>query len=213
MVAKAHVAQRDAIRAVAGMRGTDGAAADYGGMARQQKLKVFRTAIGFHDAYVAAPSRKAALAAWGSDADLFARGVAELVTDEALSAEPLEHPGTVIRRLRGTAEEQIAALPADPPRRKVPASKAPELPPVKAAAARPKARPAPRPSWDRLDAAEREVKETRERQQRELDELRERQRALDRDRHALEAKHEREQRAAQQALEKERRLYAEKLSA
>jgi hypothetical protein len=28
------------------------------------KLKVFRTPIGFHDAYVAAPSKKAALAAW-----------------------------------------------------------------------------------------------------------------------------------------------------
>ncbi len=33
-----------------------------------RKLKVFRTPAGFHDAYVAAPSRKAALAAWGADA-------------------------------------------------------------------------------------------------------------------------------------------------
>ena len=45
------------------------------------KLKVFRTPTGFHDAYVAAPSRKAALAAWGAEADLFARGTAEEVTD------------------------------------------------------------------------------------------------------------------------------------
>ena len=51
-------------------------------------LKVYRTPIGFHDAYVAAPSQKAALQAWGSDANLFARGVAELVTDPALTAEP-----------------------------------------------------------------------------------------------------------------------------
>ena len=29
-------------------------------------LKTFRTAIGFHDAYGAAPSRKAALKAWGA---------------------------------------------------------------------------------------------------------------------------------------------------
>ena len=35
------------------------------------KLKVFRTAIGFHDAYVASPSRAAALRAWGADTDLF----------------------------------------------------------------------------------------------------------------------------------------------
>lgn len=34
-------------------------------MPRKQKLKVYRTPIGFHDAYVAAPSQKAALKAWG----------------------------------------------------------------------------------------------------------------------------------------------------
>jgi hypothetical protein len=38
-------------------------------------LKVFRTPIGFHDDYVAASSRKAALEAWGGDADLFACGM------------------------------------------------------------------------------------------------------------------------------------------
>jgi len=83
-------------------------------MARASKLKVYRTAAGFHDAYVAAPSQKAALAAWGSDHDLFARGVAELVTDPALMAEPLASPGTVVKRSRGTASEQIAALPPRP---------------------------------------------------------------------------------------------------
>ena len=35
------------------------------GMARKQKLNVYRTPIGFHDAYVAAPSQHAALLAWG----------------------------------------------------------------------------------------------------------------------------------------------------
>ena len=74
-------------------------------------LKVFRTPIGFHDAYVAVPTKKAALAAWGSTRDLFARGIAELVTDPALTAEPLAAPGTVIKRSRGTTAEQIAALP------------------------------------------------------------------------------------------------------
>ncbi|WP_293880374.1 hypothetical protein [Sphingomonas sp.] len=51
--------------------------------------------------------------AWGSDSNLFAQKTAELVTDAALSAEPLAHPGTVIKRLRGTVAEQIAALPPD----------------------------------------------------------------------------------------------------
>lgn len=76
-----------------------------------RKLKVYRTPIGFHDAYVAAPNQKAALKAWGSDADLFARGVAELVTDAALTADPLAHPGEVIRVRRGSAAENVAALP------------------------------------------------------------------------------------------------------
>lgn len=188
--------------------GTDGAAADCGDMARQQKLKVFRTPIGFHDAYVAAPSRKAALAAWGSDADLFARGVAEQVTDEALSAEPLEHPGKVIRRLRGTAEEQIAALPADPPKRKASPSKGSDAP----AKAEPAPKPKPRPSRDRLDAAERDLATVTERQKQELAEIRERQRALDQERRELETRHEREQQVAGQAVEKERKLYAQKLA-
>ena len=77
-----------------------------------RQLKVYRTPIGFHDAYVAAPSQKAALAAWGSDADLFARGVAEVVTDAALTKEPLAHPGEVVRRLRGSADYHFAARPA-----------------------------------------------------------------------------------------------------
>ena len=75
-----------------------------------RKIKVYRTPISFHDAYVAAPSQKAALKAWGSDADLFARGVAELVTDETLSATPLEHPGEIIRLRRGSDAQNIAAL-------------------------------------------------------------------------------------------------------
>ena len=66
-----------------------------------RRLKVYRTAIGFHDAYVAAPSRKAALAAWGAKGDLFAREAAEEVTDPALMAEPLARPGDVIQRPRG----------------------------------------------------------------------------------------------------------------
>jgi hypothetical protein len=103
-----------------------------------RKLKVYRTPIGFHDAYVAAPSQKAALAAWGSDANLFSRGVAEEVTDPALTKEPLDHPGEVVRKLRGTAEEQMAALPADKPK-----SKAAPAPAKK-----------PRPSRARLDAAD-----------------------------------------------------------
>jgi hypothetical protein len=79
-------------------------------MARPPKLKVYRMAVGFHDAYVAAPSQKAAAAAWGSGTTCSRAGEAELVTDPALTAEPLARPGEIVKRLRGTAAEQIAAL-------------------------------------------------------------------------------------------------------
>lgn len=69
------------------------------------KLKVYRTPIGFHDAYVAAPSQKAALKAWGTEKNLFARGAAELVTDPELIKQPLASPGEVIKRPRGSAAE------------------------------------------------------------------------------------------------------------
>ena len=121
------------------------------------KLKVFRTAIGFHDAYVAAPSRKAALKAWGSDADLFARGVAEVVTDEALMAEPLARPGEVVKRSRGTAAEQFAALPPDRVK-----AKPVEARSVKAKAAR--AIPAaPRPDRAPMEDAEQALAEAEKR--------------------------------------------------
>jgi hypothetical protein len=73
-------------------------------------LKVFRTPIGFHDAYVAAPSMKAALKAWGADSNLFAQGIAEAVTDPRLMKEALASPGEVIRRPRGSAGEHLQAV-------------------------------------------------------------------------------------------------------
>ena len=115
-------------------------------------LKVFRTPIGFHDAYVAAPSQKAALQAWGADANLFARGAAERVTDPDLMKEPLAQPGIVIKRRRASAAEHFASLSAgedaapSPARRRSPRSRSP----VKA---KPPPAPKPRPSRAALDAA------------------------------------------------------------
>ena len=145
--------------------------------AKSPKLKVFRTAIGFHDAYVAAPSRKAALAAWGSDADLFARGVAEEVTDPTLMAPALAKPGEVVRTSRGTAEEYFAALPKAKPR-----AAAPDPPR--------KAKPRPPPSRAKLDAAEAAI-ETADKQFRdEVAALKERERALAAERRAANDRHD-----------------------
>lgn len=113
-----------------------------------RKLKVFRTSTGFHDAYVAAPSRKAALEAWGADADLFARGVAEQVTDAMLMAAPLERPGEVIKVSRCDLAAQLKAL--GPRRKKRPAGAKADKPHKP----RNKAKAKPSPKRDKLDAAE-----------------------------------------------------------
>jgi hypothetical protein len=144
-------------------------------------LKVFRTSAGFHDAYVAATSRKAALAAWGADVDLFARGVAEQVTDKALMAEPLERPGEVIMKSRGGLADQLKAVgPRKAKRRRdAPASKA-------------KPRAVKPPSRARLDKAEAALDEAEKRHSKELAELQAQREAIERKIAALEAKQAKE---------------------
>lgn len=109
------------------------------------RLKLFRTPIGFHDAYVAATSQKAALGAWGADADLFARGVAERVEDPKLLAQASEQPGTVIKLARGTASDYLASAGTV----KLQSKKK-----GRAALDALRAKPRPRPSRKPLDAAE-----------------------------------------------------------
>ena len=109
-----------------------------------RKLKVFRTTAGFHDAYVAAPSRAAALRAWGATTDLFAMDAAEQVTDPKHMAEPLARPGEVIRKSRGSDKEHMAAVESPAAKRKIKLSSAPK--------------PKPRPSRADLEKAEKRLK-------------------------------------------------------
>jgi hypothetical protein len=145
---------------------------------RQRKLKVFRTPVGFHDAYVAAPSQKAALEAWGADSNLFAQGVAEQVSDPDLIAEPLARPGAVIRRLRGSREQQIEAL-GRTATSKLRASK-----PQGAPSATPK-RPA-KPSRADLSEAEERLSAAEAEHRRQMRDLQSRERKLTAERRALE---------------------------
>ncbi len=180
-------------------------------MARQPKLKVYRLPVGFHDAYVAAPSQKAAIEAWGSDKDVFQRGQAELVEDPKLTREPLASPGEVIKRLRGTAAEQMAALRKEEPapRRKSrrtfseaepqakarsstrakpsPAAKR-QARPQPAPRPKPPPKPKPRPSRAALDKAEQALADAEERHQQDRRKIAEREAALARERKALEEK-------------------------
>lgn len=155
-----------------------------------RKLKVFRTAIGFHDAYVAAPTQKAALEAWGTDTNLFARGVAELVTNPALSEEPLAHPGQVIKRLRGSEAEHFAALRAEPEEEVAPGgrneTRAPRAESKRSATKKREVPPEPRPDRAALDQAEAALEEAERAARLVAQGFRERERALARERRGAE---------------------------
>jgi len=159
------------------------------------KLKVFRTPIGFHDAYVAAPSQKAALAAWGADADLFARGIAEKVDDAELTRDPLSKPGQVIRVKRGTDAEHFQALPKrssspsqrgghrEPSPKKTASSKAETAKPTKVYR--------PRPNRAPVERAEAAIEDAETLHREALKALEKRERALKEERKRLASAHER----------------------
>ena len=87
------------------------------GRRKGRRLKVFKTPIGFHDAYVAAPSRAAALRAWGAGTDLFSAGIAEEVTGQSAAAKAaLAKAGEVVRVKRvGEGDVSTGPTPRSPP--------------------------------------------------------------------------------------------------
>lgn len=134
--------------------------------ARKQKLKVFKTPIGFHDAYVAAPSRKAALDAWGAGTDLFSARIAEEVKDldGASAKEALATPGEIIRAARSAADE--VETPAGRSRQEKREKEG--GPRIKPGVAK---KPKPRPSRGALDRAETALARLEGKQAEELAEL------------------------------------------
>ena len=168
---------------------------------RKQKLKVFVTPIGFHDAYVAAPSQKAALEAWGADSNIFAAGIAEQVTDPKLMEEPLANPGKVIKKVRGSADEHFAEL--DRSASKKPArAKSGEVVEIK-----PEAKPKPKPKRDELDAAEEALEKAAKKQRKKLTELDGEIQALERKRCELQRTQETERDKLEATRDKARSSY------
>ena len=165
-------------------------------------LKVFRTSAGFHDAYVAAPSRKAALEAWGANVDLFARGVAEQVTDKALTAEPLKRPGEVIMKSRGGLADNLKALG---PRKKKVSASADEPEP------KPRKRSKP-PSRDRLDKAEAALEEATKRHTAEMKKLEAERDAIERKIEVLKARQEKEANKLERREREAREAYRDALA-
>lgn len=110
--------------------------------------------------------------------------------------EPLARPGTVIRRLRGTIDEHMAALPKDSPapRRKTSEVETGEAAPTREAKTKPKPPPKPKPRPDRapLMRAEEELAKAEARHEEERAALAKRQAELDHERRKLEADQARE---------------------
>ena len=187
-----------------------------------KKLKVFRTPIGFHDAYVAAPSQKAALEAWGTNTNLFASGAAEVVTDAKLTREPLERPGEVVRVLRGSEAEQIRALgktgkdnrpsPQPSSARSAPGTPARFGPDggrggKKAGGTTKERKRGPRPSSVGVDKAEKALAEADAKHREALAELKAAAEALDKRRRELERKHRDERERLNRKLDDARAQY------
>ena len=162
-----------------------------------KKLKVFRTPIGFHDAYVAAPSQKAALEAWGADSNLFAQGIAEQVEDPELMEEPLANPGKVIKRVRGSADEHFAALGKGEKKEGGSRMKSGMM----------KKAEKPKPSRDKLDAAEEALEKVEKKQRKKLREIDDEMRALERRRRDLLRKQEAERDALAAERDRTRSAY------
>jgi hypothetical protein len=80
-----------------------------------RKLKTFQTSLGFFDQAIAAPSMKAALAAWGADSNLFHQGAAKESKDPDVVAATMAKPGVVLKRPVGSDGPftEHADLPTD----------------------------------------------------------------------------------------------------
>lgn len=81
-------------------------------MAAGKRLKVFRLHSGFYDMIIAAPSQKAALAAWGARPNEFSHGFAAVTDDAQAVKAALAQPGTVLKRQFGSKDPFLTEQPA-----------------------------------------------------------------------------------------------------
>jgi hypothetical protein len=125
-----------------------------------RKLKVFQAQFGFYDTVVAAPSRAAALRAWGTRQDLFASGEARETTDAAAIAAAIAQPETPLRRAVGSTDP-FALEPISLPKVPDVPKKAAVKPVAKAKAAAPDKPPADRSKLDAAEKALRALDESR----------------------------------------------------
>jgi hypothetical protein len=188
-------------------------------------LKVFRAHLGFYDTAVAAPSRAAALKAWGSRQNLFREGVASETKDPQAVTAALARPGVVLRRPVGSNApfSENPGLPQIPkaPKKKPPAkiqakSQPPEPPPRREP---PRLRlvpppPTPRPQVSRapIEAAEKALTELKGEEQRVLAAIEERKASLDEEARRQRANFRERRERAEKKLADARKAYQHALS-
>lgn len=177
-------------------------------MPATRKLKVFRTSIGFHDAYVAAPSRKAALEAWGAATDLFAIGSAEQVTDPKLMKAALARPGEVLKLSRGTADQHLKAARKERKPQKIDGREKT----ASSQSSTSRRSPPPRPSRTQLDKAEKALEQFEGVVDEQLGALHQREVAMARERAALEGRLDSERARLRERVDKARRRHEDALA-
>ena len=193
-------------------------------------LKVFRAHLGFYDTAVAAPSRAAALKAWGSRQNLFREGVAAETKDAQAVTAALAKPGVVMRRPVGSnaAFSENPGLPQipDAPKKK-PSAKAqvksapppPELPPRREPprlrlVPPPKPEPASRPRPDRrpVEAAEKALAALKDEEQRAVAAIEKRKAELDEEARRQRADFRERRERCEKALSDARKAYRSALT-
>jgi colicin import membrane protein len=186
-------------------------------------LKTFQAHLGFYDTVVAAPSRAAALKAWGSRQNLFRDGSASETKDAQAVTAALAKPGVVLRRPAGSSApfSENPGLPRIPniPKKDLPkqngSAKASPQKPV--AAQKPRLaivpRPAPpSPSRAPVEAAEKSLADIKRDEQRALASLEQRKAALDDEERRLRAEFRARREKAEKALSEARKAYSRALS-
>ncbi len=170
----------------------------------KRRLKVFQAPLGFYDTIVAAPSRAAALRAWGTHQNLFASGQAAEIGDPETVAAALRHPEVVLKRAIGSKDAfaleatSLPSVPEAPPR------------PARAKAAPRTAKPVkPAKPVDRraLEAAEAMVRKVDQARKAEEARFREREATLEAQRMAAQEAYVVKRKAATAALVKAREAF------
>ena len=168
-----------------------------------RRLKVFQAHLGFYETVVAAPSRAAALRAWGTHQNLFAGGQAAIADDPQAIAAALAHPDVPLMRAVGSREPfalESKSLPTVPEAPKAPRSK----PNAKTKPVASRKAPANRVKFDAAEAAARSLDDARKKEEATF---RRRQDDLDAERAAAQAAYVEAHEAAVAAVAKARAAY------